>query len=101
MNSKIKLALTGIVTCSAGTVMAAGVHGILDDAQMMSKLGVQGVMSVMVLGLVISVIALCKFILTVMLPLKEYLIKSSGVLDQVADKMDNLHEDMKECQRGK
>ncbi len=99
MHKKIRLALTGIVVCSAGTVMAGTVHELLDNAQMMSKLGMIGVMGVMVLGLVVSVVALCKFIANTIIPLKENLVKSSDILERVVDKMDEVHNDVKDCQR--
>jgi len=100
MHKKIRLALMMIVLSSAGVALAAPAHEILNDGQALAKMGLLGFMGVCLVTLIVAVVALCKFIVTLMLPLKEALIRFTDASEHQAENLKDVSDAIKECRKG-
>jgi hypothetical protein len=97
MHNKIRIALAGIIFSCAGVVLATPAHAVLDDGQALAKMGLLGFMGVCICALVISIIALLKFIVKILLPLKDALIRFTDSSEKQADQIEKMRDDVKAC----
>ena len=80
---------------SSGGVVAAGVVGeLLEDGATISKLGLVAFMAVCIITLVFAIMALCRFIVKMLMPLNNTLIKFD-------DNLSDFKEVIKDCHKSR
>ena len=90
------------MSVSAAGVVASGVMAdLFTDAGAVSKMGLTAFMALCIIVLLIAISKLCKFIVQIIIPLKEALIKFSDSADTNTKILVEVKDTVRDCQARK
>ena len=84
---------------SAGVIASATTADLIGEAETISKIGLTAFMALCIIVLLYAISKLCKFIVSILIPLKEALLKFSETAEHQSKILVEVKDTVKECQK--